>query len=551
MDLNSEVVVLPLDNEDSAFEVEQFDDSASFNTQSGEFESVSLDNPSPIRVEAEDLSLNSYIVENRSSSEISGNALISLKDMGPSGRADGIFTGTTGLYQVEVGYFDENDGRSSADVIVNGNNSSFEFDADLNGNRPSAETSTSRVTHGSIYLESGNKFAIEATANRQEFARIDYIEFKPVSDSEQPAPEIADGAIDEQSVPEIVEESADEPIQERSTAQNDPNYPVIQEFANAGVQGGIPNNQPIARTLFPGDDIQAAINDVGSSGGGVVLLSSGTYNVDSTIDFQDGVVLRGESRDSVILQSTIRSTNEKDTLVFDNDRYAGVENLTIEYQVPGLEPRQGNGLQDGGFRQDYYQNNPGGRNDLYVRQIAINQNSSNNWVNNVSILDSGTDPILVAGNNNTLSNNLIDGAYNKGEAGNGYYDVRGDYNLIQGETVRNIRHFAVQQGAAYNVIVDSTFEVDLNFHNGDDGNNLVESNTINIPSWHVWDIFDTGAARFGHDTPGQNNILVNNSTRDFGDGGSRYSEPNAIYTFNGYGAPVVTNWQLPAGGRFY
>lgn len=326
---------------------------------------------------------------------------------------------------------------------------------------------------------------------------------------------------------------------------------MIQEFANAGVQGGIPNNQPIARTLFPGDDIQAAINDVGSSGGGVVLLSSGTYNVDSTIDFQDGVVLRGESRDSVILQSTIRSTNEKDTLVFDNDRYAGVENLTIEYQVPGLEPRQGNGLQDGGFRQDYYQNNPGGRNDLYVRQIAINQNSSNNWVNNVSILDSGTDPILVAGNNNTLSNNLIDGAYNKGEAGNGYYDVRGDYNLIQGETVRNIRHFAVQQGAAYNVIVDSTFEVDLNFHNGDDGNNLVESNTINIPSWHVWDIFDTGAARFGHDTPGQNNILVNNSTRDFGDGGSRYSEPNAIYTFNGYGAPVVTNWQLPAGGRFY
>jgi len=330
-------------------------------------------------------------------------------------------------------------------------------------------------------------------------------------------------------------------------------YPVINEFVDAGVTGGIPNSLPVVVTINPSYNIQTVIDSVNTSGGGVILFSSGVYSISSTISMKDNVVLRGVDATTVIIESTITSTwaqGKKNTLEFDNTSNSGVEDLTIFYKVVGFDPIDRLDWLDGTWCNNCFQNNPHGLTDLYVRQIAINSNSSNCWVDGCRILNSGTDPILLAGNYNTLRNNFIDRCYNKGGDGNGYYDIRGDHNLITNDTVKRIRHFAIQLGAEHNVIINCFIEGDVNFHNGDGGSNLLENNEINLPTWHGWDIFGTGAAIYGHQTPGPNNIMVNNIT-NFKNLGPKYADTNVIYTFTDYGQPDTTNWSMPICNTFY
>lgn len=322
------------------------------------------------------------------------------------------------------------------------------------------------------------------------------------------------------------------------------------QFTNVGVQEELPSN--VIDTINPGDDIQSAIDDASDSGGGVVLLESGTYQIGNTIEFEDNVILRGVDQDSVVLNPTIRASeaDTADVFNFEDDSNSGIENLTIDYTVPGLEPTIRNGLEDGGFCEECFENDPGGRDDLYVRQINVDDDSHNNLFDNLNIINSGTSPIQIEGNNNTLSNNVIDGAYNKGGGGEGYYDIRGDNNLIQNETITGIRHFAIQRGATGNLVTDSSFEVDINFHNDDGGNNLVEGNTIRLPSWFSGDPFNTGEARSGHEPPGPGNIIVNNDVQDFGFGADQVYVDNVVYTFEGFGDPVATNLAVPDSGSF-
>ncbi len=531
-----------------------------------------------IRFDAADLNLDGYQIENIADSQAADGQIISLENAGTdNGSAEEFFTGPTGLYEVSVGYYDESDGISNASVTVNEETDYFALDQDLGGDVASADTFTTRVTHDAVQLESGDPFAIAGTSNGQEFASFDYVEFKPVAetgDTDQGADATVES--DNEELPVLDSDIDLEPVTESDDSIESDNetplavnydavadYPVIEQFAQAGVEGGIPSDQPVVATINPGEDIQSAIDYASSVGGGVVLLKSGTYQVDSSINLESNVILKGENRDSVVVESSIRSTigeggglpGRKDsTFVFDNDSNAGIENLTIEYQVPGLEPMDREGLVNGDRYDEAFTNDPYGRDDLHVRGIYISQNSSNNWVNGVSVLKSGTDPIVVEGNNNTLTNNFVDQSYNKGVNGAGYYTIAGDNNLVKGETVERIRHFAVQGGAEHNVIVDSNFQVDVNFHNGDDGNNLVQSNTIELPSWNPWQPFETGGAQFGHDTPGSNNIIFDNETKDFNSDGSAespFSEDGVIYTFYGYGQPVATDLAAPKGGTFY
>ena len=583
--------------------------------------SATEDSGGIIRYDAADLNLDGYQIEN-----VADGQIISLADTGvDNGSAEGFFTGPTGLYEVSVGYYDENDGVSDVSVTVNDETDSFALDKDLPGNLPTVDTFTTRVTHDAVQLESGDSFAIAGTIDQSEYARFDYIEFKPVAETgysdrgsdtigADEALPVLDGDIelnpaeesgnsgdsidssDSDNIDSIDssdsgdsgdsgnsdssdidsgDSSNSDSIDSGDSIKSDSQaplsinyaaadqYPVVEQFAQAGVEGGIPSGRPVVVTINPGDDIQAAIESASSAGGGVILLKSGTYQVNSAINLESNVTLRGEDRDSVVVESSIRSTigegqgkpGRKDsTFVFDNDSNAGIENLTIEYQVPGLEPVDREGLVNGGRYDEAFTNDPSGRNDLHVRGIYISKSSSNNWINGVSVLKSGTDPIVVEGDHNTLTNNFVDQSYNKGVDGAGYYTIAGDYNLVKGETVERIRHFAVQGGAAYNVVVDSNFQVDINFHNGDDGNNLIQSNTIEQPSWNPWKPFETGGAQFGHDTPGSNNILFDNKTKDFNSDGSAespFAKDGVIYTFTGYGDPVETNLAAPNGGTFY
>lgn len=329
-------------------------------------------------------------------------------------------------------------------------------------------------------------------------------------------------------------------------------YPAINHWVTAGVTGGIPENLTIVNTLNPGDDLQAAIDNANTSGGGVVLLNAGIYAIGTTLNMRSNVVLRGVDSASVRLESTIRSTwaqGKKNTIQFVGVTNAGLEDLTIYYRVDGNEPIDRPGLQNGGYCDSCFQNDPHGANNLYVRQVEINVGSSNCWLDGCQILKSGTDPVYIRGNHNTVRNCSVDRSYNKGGSGNGYVDIRGDYNLFVGNSIRRIRHFTLHLGAQYNVVFENYLEVDVNFHNGDAGSNLIEQNTVYIPSWRGWDVFSPGAAGL-HAPPGPGNIMVNNDT-DYRWFGPRYNGQDNIYTFDTLAPPVLTTWTMPPCGTFY
>ncbi len=132
-----------------------------------------------LRYEAEDLTLNNYFIESNNVS--SGGKHISLVgSLGKTGTAAGIFNGEAGTYQVNVGFYDENDGVSSVDITVAGDTQSFLLDQDLPANAAVAKTLTSRITHSEIELQPGDDFKIKAQQNIGEFARFDYVEFVPM-----------------------------------------------------------------------------------------------------------------------------------------------------------------------------------------------------------------------------------------------------------------------------------------------------------------------------------------------------------------------------------
>ncbi|MEB3216844.1 MAG: right-handed parallel beta-helix repeat-containing protein [Nostocales cyanobacterium 94392] len=129
-----------------------------------------------LRYEAEALTLSNYVIESNNASS-SGEHISLLGGGSNSGTATGVFTGEAGIYQVKVGYYDENDGVSSARITVAGDAQNFLFDQDLPSGTANSTTLTERITHSAIELEQGDNFEIKGTYGGAEPARFDYIEF--------------------------------------------------------------------------------------------------------------------------------------------------------------------------------------------------------------------------------------------------------------------------------------------------------------------------------------------------------------------------------------
>src|SRR3954462_5481109 len=126
-----------------------------------------------------------------------------------------------------------------------------------------------------------------------------------------------------------------DPDSKPDAAKFDENYIDMKEWAEAGVRGGIPKRESlkIVKTLKAGDDIQAAIDDAGKSGG-VVLLSPGVYPIKKCLQLRNGVVLRGQNKDGVVLENTMRASRLTDadfTVRFPAIKHAGLEDLTMRH----------------------------------------------------------------------------------------------------------------------------------------------------------------------------------------------------------------------------
>ncbi|WP_158969886.1 hypothetical protein [Paraglaciecola sp. L3A3] len=325
-------------------------------------------------------------------------------------------------------------------------------------------------------------------------------------------------------------------------------FPSMAKTKWAGVSGGVPCAESVPKvatkwlTNTGVSALQNKINNASVPAGkksAHILIKNGTHYLDQPINMKSGIVLRGENKNNTKIIVRLKhkwQQNGKRKIYafnFDNVVNAGIENLTIKYQV-----QDASGTYQPLDRNNYgepsttvageawpFQNevkvklnnpnklNPIADDDLYVGMIKFDGSTNNSWVQDTVILESGTDPIWTGPDTHhlTFRYNDIYRCYNKGGEGNCYYDIRGQYILVTKERVRKIRHVSVQKEAKFNVLYQNNFEVDVNFHDADFGYNLIEGNSIKLPFVHKWYNISTGGAGT-HRPPGPNNLTYKNST---------------------------------------
>jgi hypothetical protein len=312
----------------------------------------------------------------------------------------------------------------------------------------------------------------------------------------------------------------------------------VNEWQKAGVEGGIPtcDNKYILKAN-PKSNLQECIDKLARRGTGVVLLSKGDYIIDKPLMLKNGVVLRGESKTEVRLLVRlkgqfwrVKNSMRVGAILLHGIERAGIENLTIKYDAVDFEPLDYDVLDAKWDRAIFHQREMRDT-ALFVEQIWINQ-SRNCWVQDCRILWAGSDPIRITLSDHiTCRRNYIDRCYNKNDGGMGYYNISNSrYVLVANDTVRRIRHFAIQNFSKFNVVLINYFEVDINFHDGDSGCNLIMNNKVVIPEWHSWNAVSRGVPE-QHLPPGHNNILLNNSFVGK-DNKKKYSEQAVFYELN-------------------
>lgn len=131
-----------------------------------------------ISMKAKDMILTNYYVE--ANSYLSGDTCIHLSGVGATGDASYYFSDTTGLYDMTVWYFDENDGECTMRVYVDSTKADeWVANQDLGSPNPVAQTRTSRTIKG-LAIAHGAKIELEAVQNGQEWGRYDNVEITPV-----------------------------------------------------------------------------------------------------------------------------------------------------------------------------------------------------------------------------------------------------------------------------------------------------------------------------------------------------------------------------------
>jgi hypothetical protein len=160
---------------------------------------------------------------------------------------------------------------------------------------------------------------------------------------------------------------------------------------------------------------------------------------------------------------------------------------------PLVDPVLGVGFEDFGFTQAVPGLNPADAVGNYGNMAPADQMhgivfkwAANSWVRGIRAEMTGSHPIVTEeAKNLQIVDNHLDGAWNKGKGGNGYF--RGSRvwdSLYAGNTSRNLRHFTFQWSASGNVVVGNDFDSDLNLHGGWERNNLFELNEVRVSYAH-------------------------------------------------------------------
>lgn len=280
--------------------------------------------------------------------------------------------------------------------------------------------------------------------------------------------------------------------------------------------------------------------------GGTVLLAAGIYRLYQPLYLPSGVVLRGAHRDSTKLLVYIKapfaaheSGQRTGAVVMKKVQHSGLENLTLQYRAASFAPNDKDSFHTAWDRTVFHVQES--RDTMLFVDLVLIDSAQHCWIKNCKLLWAGNDPVhITASQYISCTNNYVDRAYNKSDRGQGYYNIiRSSHVLVQADTIRRLRHFSIHRGAQYVVVKDCYMEVDINFHNGDGGYNLVYGNTVRIPTWHSWNAIARGDPK-QHLPPGPFNLLLNNSFTNK-NGQRLASEVGVLYRMN-------EQWE---GGAFY
>lgn len=315
-------------------------------------------------------------------------------------------------------------------------------------------------------------------------------------------------------------------------------------------------------TLDPsmsGSIILASIQSIKTTGG-TVFLKNGTYELTEPISIQNyhqtaqnPIRVLGESRDGAIINYT--SDVGSYIVHIQASSYVHFENVTIKHG--GVETVFNDNpdffvSKFKNYSKDLVETD--NESLMYLpklRSLDIN-NSDYILIKRVKILYSGRNPFVVNSSRHVQSQeNYIRYSFNKGNETSGYYMISGrtEFFLSLNDTIRDIRHIGfsgsrepgIVVGPMHNVFLDGVTDVDVNFHNGDCGGNLIEGFDILLPETHGWHAVQIGACsvKNQHAPPGYNNLLFRNVVRDATRFGPNYSMMNNIlYTMD---QPRATN----------
>ena len=118
-------------------------------------------------------------------------------------RAGGVFDGAAGTYDLTVGYFDETDGVSCMEVVVNGVVvDSFDWDSTAGRDLVTPSGLQEQIV-ASVWLEPGDLVVLRGRRDGGEPLRTDYLDIAP-SDGPPPPPPSSDPFVIEAETLEIL-----------------------------------------------------------------------------------------------------------------------------------------------------------------------------------------------------------------------------------------------------------------------------------------------------------------------------------------------------------
>ncbi|MBT8078020.1 MAG: putative Ig domain-containing protein, partial [Gammaproteobacteria bacterium] len=153
-----------------------------FATQSFDIDVAAEPTGMLLRIEAEDMSGTGFRTESLSTA--SNGIVINLKGSATVGSATTSFFGSSGSYDIFVGYHDENDGAAELTVTIAGVMlDTWVLNNSPGGSQPREQNFLIRQVANAYPVNNGELIVLDALQDNWDNANIDYIEFVPVTNN--------------------------------------------------------------------------------------------------------------------------------------------------------------------------------------------------------------------------------------------------------------------------------------------------------------------------------------------------------------------------------